>query len=948
LRPHARGGLGEVFVARDQELQREVAVKEMQASHADDPDSRKRFMLEAEITGSLEHPGIVPVYGLGQYADGRPFYAMRFIQGENLRDAIARFHKDDTPGRDPGERSLSLRQLLTRFVAVCNTVAYAHSRGILHRDLKPSNILLGKFGETLVVDWGLAKAMGSRTDEVQDKAELLFQPALGDPQLTQPGIAVGTPAYMSPEQATGQTSQLGPASDIYSLGATLYTLVTGQIPFAGSDKYAVLDKVRRGEWQSPRAVKPNVPPALEAVCQKAMALAPAERYATALDLAADVEHWLADEPVSAWQEPLSVRWGRWKRRHRAGVRVGIAAVGVTVPVLLVAMVLLIRANNTAQHRFKLTFESLNGFTSQIIEDPTLETEVPELRQKLLDRAVTYYEKLAEEEAGDQTMLVKAERGKVYWLLAELHYDLGRNDKAVDAAENAIKLFLEVSAAQPKETLFQRELARSYYTLGRVHLDETRYPESTAAWQKAIPIQEDLVRTGSSEAKHDLALTCSELVFPFFYDRGFFRDAEKYQRRALDLRKELADWNLPESERELAQSYTYLGNVYRVTGEDKQALSAFQQAEDIAHRLVASRTAKPKDKLTLASSYYGLGLTHFAAGRCKEALGKFQDAQKIERELNEKYYQVLDYPESLARTLIAVGAVYRELNQAAQAADAYQEALKLAKALSDRPAATAWYRFLEARVRQYLGIVHRETGRLEQAQAACQLALDACTKVADAHPKHFTLAINRGFMYVTQGDLLRDQGKTEKALASYDAAINTLQEALEKESHHVEVREYLDLAKGGRAVALAQLGKHALAEKALAEIREGGPDRLIRETRLARILVDALAGKHLRASEEADKLAQEKSSLSGRMLFDLACGYALCASAAGRDGNTAERLKRAARAIEMLRAAREAHYFRTTAAIERLRSDPALAALRSRQDYQQLVREVQPGSKTSSE
>jgi serine/threonine protein kinase len=315
LRPHARGGLGEVFVALDQELHREVALKEIDEQHAHEAASRSRFVREAEITGGLEHPGIVPVYGLGQHADGRPYYAMRFIQGETLREAIRRFHGADLPGRASSERSLALRQLLARFVAVCNAVAYAHSRGVLHRDLKPANIMLGKYGETLVVDWGLAKVVGR--PEGADLQEVTLRPHLDDGQgETQPGAALGTPPYMSPEQAAGRLDQLGPAGDIYGLGATLYTLLTNQAPVQGRDAREVLQKVQRGEWQAPRRVKRDVPPELDAICRKAMALEPEGRYATALDLAADVEHWLADEPVTAWREPWSVKAGRWLGRHR--------------------------------------------------------------------------------------------------------------------------------------------------------------------------------------------------------------------------------------------------------------------------------------------------------------------------------------------------------------------------------------------------------------------------------------------------------------------------------------------------------------------------------------------------------------------------------------------------------------------------------------------------------
>ncbi len=284
LRPHAQGGLGAVFVALDGELNREVALKQILDHHADDPRSRSRFLIEAEITGGLEHPGIVPVYGLGHYGDGRPYYAMRFIRGDSLKEAIAAFHADESLKRDPGKRSLALRKLLRRFVDVCNAIDYAHGRGILHRDLKPGNVIVGKHGETLVVDWGLAKPMGhAEAASTTDERTLMPSSSSGSAE-TLPGSAIGTPAYMSPEQAAGDLEKLGPRSDVYSLGATLaMCLLTGKEgrPSEGTNLGTVLRDVQKGNFPPPRQVDPSIDLALEAVCLKAMATRPEERHATA-------------------------------------------------------------------------------------------------------------------------------------------------------------------------------------------------------------------------------------------------------------------------------------------------------------------------------------------------------------------------------------------------------------------------------------------------------------------------------------------------------------------------------------------------------------------------------------------------------------------------------------------------------------------------------------------
>jgi eukaryotic-like serine/threonine-protein kinase len=341
LRPLGQGGLGEVFVALDTELNREVALKQVRERFADSAESQRRFLLEGEVTGGLEHPCIVPVYSLGRYDDGRPYYAMRFIRGDTLEEVVQRFHESAGQGRR--ERDLELRRLLGRFLDVCNAVSYAHSKGWLHRDLKPSNIMLGPYGETLLLDWGLARKLGDASPQGRegDTVGVPDGTLAGEgSSATRQGEALGTPAYMSPEQAAGRHDELGPATDVYGLGATLYHLLTGRPPLGGDDVGAILRKVERGDFPRPRQVNRGVPTALEAVCLKAVAPRPADRYPSAKALADDLERWLADEPVKAHREPLSARLRRFVRRHWTLVVSAMLVGLVTLAAVATGLVLL--------------------------------------------------------------------------------------------------------------------------------------------------------------------------------------------------------------------------------------------------------------------------------------------------------------------------------------------------------------------------------------------------------------------------------------------------------------------------------------------------------------------------------------------------------------------------------------------------------------------------------
>lgn len=336
LKSHDQGGLGIVYRAREYGLPREVALKFVRDERSGDRDSLRRFFREVAITAGLEHPGIVPVLGLGKDSKGRPCYAMRFIDGTTLGKAIKSYHRNRRArrGRVPLRHDPEFRALLRRFKAACTAVAYAHSRGIIHRDLKPANIMLGPFEETLVLDWGLARSIprgnSGGLDQV-DGAELIPP---GQPDDQTKGV-IGTPGFMSPEQHAGRWDLVGPASDVYSLGACLHVLLTRRAPSPARAPAEIGAGTERADAASPRTIDPRIPRALEAVCLKAMAHAPERRYGSALELAEDVERWLADEPVSAGRDPLATRVRRRLARHpaltaacAAGCLVGLLVGGI--------------------------------------------------------------------------------------------------------------------------------------------------------------------------------------------------------------------------------------------------------------------------------------------------------------------------------------------------------------------------------------------------------------------------------------------------------------------------------------------------------------------------------------------------------------------------------------------------------------------------------------------
>ncbi len=350
-----------MLTAHQEELDRTVALKRIRPDKLHDT-ARRRFLREAAITARLQHPGIVPIYGLGQDEDG-PFYTMPFIEGQTLQEAINAFHGDESLRRDPGPRVLKFRGLLQQFITVCNTMDYAHDQGVIHRDLKPSNIMLGPYGETLVMDWGLAKRLG--TDDASGEAEGNEpSPSPSPDALTATGAVLGTPHYMSPEQAKGQAA--GPASDIFSLGLVLYAILTGRSPYAEAvlEGGGLHESVREAAVIPPRQRDSGLSRALEAICLKALAARPEDRYPSARALADDLAKWLADESVSAYAEPLLTRVRRWGQRHQRLVTSATAA-GLVAAVALVAITTVISIWN---RRLETTNQKLASANQTILRN----------------------------------------------------------------------------------------------------------------------------------------------------------------------------------------------------------------------------------------------------------------------------------------------------------------------------------------------------------------------------------------------------------------------------------------------------------------------------------------------------------------------------------------------------------------------------------------------------
>jgi serine/threonine-protein kinase len=732
LRHHARGGIGDVFVATDSELHREVVVKQIQPQHADDPASRARFLIEAEVTGRLEHPGIVPVYGLGTNHKGRPFYAMRFVRGQSLKEAIDAFHKSRRQGkRDQVERRLALHQLLQRFIDVCNAISYAHSRGVIHCDLKPANILLGPYGETLVVDWGLAKFVSGDDATSQGATELTLRPeSFSSSHQTRVGRAIGTPAYMSPEQSEGRSSKLGPASDVYSLGSTLYCLITGRAPLEDQNIEAILSKLRRGEIKPPRAVNPRAAAVLEAIVLKAMALRPADRYPSARALADDVERWLADEPISARREPLVERARRWMRRNRPAVAaltgafvmatVGLAAVLAVQTTANCRLILanseleaaiarsahskrdMERANQRERARFELALEAIKTFHRGVSEDLLLkEKQFDGLRTKLLREATDFYRRMEDLLKEPADWESRAALAQAYHDIGVLTSRIGSQSEALAALRRGLEL-RRTLAEEPDSDLIKTmnttsHTGQSLIAIAEVQETTGNFAGALAAYEQARFLFESTLKTGTNDdASRAAVANCLHGIASVSYHTGHASEALIAHEQARDIRQQLFDAHPLDSQyaNDLAQSYLDIGAIHRAGGRAKQALAAYMRAREISEAVLSGHPEDTRLRSDLARGFINIAYVQRESGDFDGALKTLGQALVIWQKLAETCPADTRLKGDLARTCQAIGALQDQKGETTQALVSLECAREILEKLVDaNPNVTAYQGFL---------------------------------------------------------------------------------------------------------------------------------------------------------------------------------------------------------------------------------------------------------------
>jgi eukaryotic-like serine/threonine-protein kinase len=975
-RLHAKGGIGQVWLARDHDLGREVALKELKPERLGEQDIQARFLEEARITGQLEHPSIVPVYELVRPdKDSQPFYTMRFVRGRTLREASKAYHRKRQEGR---VGPLDLRELLGAFVGVCNAVAYAHSRGVIHRDLKGQNVVVGDFGEVIVLDWGLAKLL--------HKAEGPAAPVVPAQEQAQTetvqGLVIGTPGYMSPEQAEGRNDRIDQRSDVYGLGAILYEILTGEPPFSGTETHEVLRQVLREPPVTPRSQVPGTPAALQAVCLRALAKDPAARYPTAGAVADEIRHYLADEPVAVFREPLPTRLARWGRRHKPLVA-GAAALLVTAVVgLTIGTVLLDRANRETEEQraeavrqeaearqqrdlatanFRKARQAVDDYFVQVSENKLLQSPLPglqPLRKDLLETALKYYQAFGEQHREDPAL--QAELARAFYRVSQITSDIGSKAAALKVCQKARDLWEKLARDDPGNLAWQGELAKAWKEIGGLQYhDLGQRAEGLKALQRAQALWEPLVRKDSQNRDFWSGLAACYGALASWYtdnhqpDRGL-----AFREKSLTLWERLAAVD-PKHRSDVAATSISIGNHYTRWGKPADALRHLDKARQILEQLVRENPGDLQARMELRRCYTDIGfLHHLQTRRFTEAFRFYLLAFKEAERLARDNPSVTSYQYRFAIDHNQLAGLWAELGQLPAAEQLLRKALPILEKLHAADPKNLPVKAWLANTYSDLSRMVLDPRRPNPALAFLEKALDLLKEVvaADRDNRDYLGYLSRA--YRMKAIIHRVRKQPDEALVFFKEALQVLEKVTHMKGAGPENRAelafiYLDIGDLHRAAGRRDQATECFQKSfdIRLQLAQGNPASSRFQVRLAQ--TSALLGEMLLA---AGKLAPARQCLQQGaealeknpqpMVSDLltrAEVYALLSATAGAGKTTltaAEQAERDRQARQALASLEKLVAAQGTRTVTLLKNNPHLKPLGSRADYKKLLRDLE--------
>jgi serine/threonine protein kinase/tetratricopeptide (TPR) repeat protein len=943
------GGMGLVFVAEQQHpVRRKVALKVIKPGM----DTRQvvaRFEAERQALALMDHPSIAKVHDGGETGSGRPYFVMELVKGVPITEYC-------------DQNQVAIRERLQLFTEVCQAVQHAHQKGIIHRDIKPSNVLVMSHDGlpvVKVIDFGVAKAVGQQLSE-----KTVY---------TQFAQMIGTPLYMSPEQAGESSLDVDTRSDIYSLGVLLYELFTGTTPFDKEElRQANYEEIRRiiREQEPPRpsaristlglaastiSTQRKSDPKrlshllrgdLDWIVMRALAKNRNERYATAKELADDVERFLDDRPVLARPPTLRDRLRKWARRHKPLVR-GAAALAALAMVALAVGTLLLTAKNRelarangqerearaqADTNFDLAKESINEFLTRVTEDRELQMRgLQPLRKKLLASAVPFLEKLAQQRPGGAA--VESQRAWAYGRLHGVRKEMGELERSLADTEEMWAILERLAHDFPAEASYRRDLAQAHLNRGACLQELHRPVEALAAY-------------GESQRLWDTVVAGAPLIDPALArlhvnrgsalcDLGRHEEAvADYQAAAAIQEKVVAA--SPEYRRDQAICHCNLANSLRLLRRLKEALAAVSRAAQIQDKLLAEAPDDPLYAGDLGATRLSLANVLADLNRPEEALAAYEKVLASMKPLAARF-QTLPRPRLYqAMSYNGIVNLFMSHNLTDEALTYSQKGLAVQeKLVADFPKIPE-HRTELATAYMNRGVLLWRRGRREEARTSSEKALALHEALARDYPEAPEHAVTLGGSYCNMGAMFNDLGRPEEALPWLARAIATLEAVQQRASKPATAQRFLVNSLNARAEALDKLQRYpeALADWDRSVALEEGPRRV--EIRLARAGTLARAGKHAEAVAEAAALTGEKNA-PPRLLYNAACVFAV-ASAVPSDNALRERY--AAQSIELLGTAIDRGFKNA----RELQKDPDLEPLRQRADFKKMVQRIAPKNK----